>query len=138
MSEGNLLQRTAQLRDIFDLGTCAALYDLCNDRQFEHMDGSDFVNFLNLKPTRKPVVRRDKEKRRLCYLILAVSLTVKPQDLGREWSKAFLKQCGIDFAYYIRHRNDVAAKDATEMNAEFCKSVDDMLRNLRKTRQNWP
>lgn len=63
------LQQTATLVDIVELKLCLFLYEVCNDCQFEFMPGSDFANFLNLKPTQHPVAVRPRENLRICYMI---------------------------------------------------------------------
>lgn len=67
------LQQTAALVDIVELKLCLFLYDVCNDWLFESMPGSDFVNFLNLKPTQQPVAVRPRENLRICYMIYSVA-----------------------------------------------------------------
>ena len=51
MNRASLLQETAAWMDTVDLALCLFIYEVCNDYQFEYLSGSDFVNFLNLKPT---------------------------------------------------------------------------------------
>ena len=46
-----LLQETSSWTDTVDLALCLFIYEVCNDYQFDFLPGSDFVNFLNLKPT---------------------------------------------------------------------------------------
>lgn len=41
--------------DTVDLALCLFIYDVCNDSLFSYLSGSDFVNFMNLKPTVQPV-----------------------------------------------------------------------------------
>lgn len=105
------------------------IYEVCNDCQFGHLSGSDFVN---LKPTVQPVTVRPKENLRVCYMVLSVSQTVKPRERGRQWAEDFLQRCGISKSYYDKHRNDVCAQGATRENREYRKSID---RAIEKNRQ---
>ena len=50
MNRAGLLQETTAWMDTVDLALCLFIYEVCNDYQFEYLSGSDFVNFLNLKP----------------------------------------------------------------------------------------
>ena len=51
MNRAGLLQETTAWMDTVDLALCLFIYEVCNDYQFEYLSGSDFVNFLNLKPS---------------------------------------------------------------------------------------
>ena len=66
----NSFSRTRRQRDFVSLQLCLYLYPLCNGRQFEYMEPSDFVSFLNLRRGADGVVR-DREKLRVIYLIQA-------------------------------------------------------------------
>lgn len=70
MNGANLLQETSAWMDTVDLALCLFIYEVCNDCQFEFASGSDFVNFMNLKPTSRPVTVRPKENLRVCYMVL--------------------------------------------------------------------
>lgn len=132
MSEPNILRETASWIDIVDLGLCLFIYDTCNDRQFRHVTGSDFVNFMNLKPTSRPVTVRPKENLRICYMVFSVSQTIRPRERGRLWAEEFLQRCGISKSYYDKHRNDVCAQGATRENREYRKSIDSAIEKARR------
>lgn len=129
-----LLQETSSWMDTVDLALCLFIHEVCNDNQFEFVSGSDFVNFMNLKPTSHPVIVRPKEKLRVCYMVMSVSLTVRPRERGRLWAEEFLKRCGISKSYYDKHRSDVCGNGATEENREYRKSVDKAIENARRLR----
>lgn len=124
MSDGILFKDTSAWMDIVDLSLCLFIYEVCNDSQFGHLSGSDFVNFMNLKPTAQPVTVRPKENLRICYMVMSVSLTVKPRECGKQWAEEFLQRCGISKSYYDKHRNDVCAQGTTRENREYRKSID--------------
>lgn len=109
MNGANLLQETSAWMDTVDLALCLFIYEVCNDCQFEFASGSDFVNFMNLKPTSRPVAVRPKENLRVCYMVLAVSRTIRPHERGKLWAEEFLKRCGISKSYYDKHRSDVCS-----------------------------
>lgn len=132
MSDGTLFKDTSAWMDSVDLALCLFIYEVCNDCQFRHLSGSDFVNFMNLKPTVRPVTVRPKENLRVCYMVLSVSQTVKPRERGKQWAEDFLQRCGISKSYYDKHRNDVCAQGATRENREYRKSID---RAIEKARQ---
>lgn len=132
MSGTNLLQETAAWMDTVDLGLCMFIYGVCNEYQFDFVSGSDFVNFMNLKPTARTVSVRPKENLRVCYMVLAVSQTIRPLERGRLWAEEFLKRCGISKSYYDKHRTDVCAKGATDENRRYRKSIDNAVENARR------
>ena len=117
MSRASLLQETVSWMDTVDLALCLFIYEVCNDYQFEFASGSDFVNFMNLKPTSRPVTVRPKENLRVCYMVLSVSQTI---------------HCGISKSYYDKHRSDVCGKGATEENRNFRKAIDKAIENARR------
>lgn len=100
MNRASLLQETAAWMDTVDLALCLFIYEVCNDYQFEYLSGSDFVNFLNLKPTGRAVIVRPKENLRICYMVFSIARTIKPRERGKLWSEEFLKRCDISKSYY--------------------------------------
>ena len=68
MSGSSILRNTQRQRDLVDLSLCLTLFKLSNGRQFESMEESTFVNFLNLRAPLSIIVRK-KKKTRICYLI---------------------------------------------------------------------
>ena len=132
MSRASLLQETALWMDTVNLALCLFIYEVCNDCQFEFASGSDFVNFMNLKPTSRPVTVRPKENLRVCYMVLSVSQTIRPRERGKLWAEGFLKHCGISKSYYDKHRSDVCGKGATEENRNFRKAIDKAIENARR------
>ena len=90
-----LLRETATWMDTVDLGLYMFIYGVCNEYQFDYVSGSDFVNFMNLKLTALDVSVRPKENLRVCYMVLAVSQTIRPRERDKLWAEEFLKRCGI-------------------------------------------
>ncbi len=90
MTGADLLQETSAWMDTVDLALCMFIYEVCNDCQFEYVSGSDFVNFMNLKPTGRAVTVRPKENLRVCYMVFSVSQTIRPCECGKVWAEEFL------------------------------------------------
>lgn len=132
MNSTALLQDTATWMDIVDLSLCLFIYEVCNDCQFEYLSGSDFVNFLNLKPTVRVAAVRPKENLRVCYMVFRISQTIRPHERGRLWAEEFLKRCGISKSYYDKHRSDVCGKGTTRENREYRKAIDKAIENARR------
>ena len=85
-------------------------------------------------PTSRPVTVRPKENLRVCYMVFAVSRTIRPHERGKLWAEEFLKRCGISKSYYDKHRSDVCSSGTTEENREYRESVDRAIENARKLR----
>ena len=134
MIGADLLQETSAWMDTVDLSLCLFIYEVRNDRQFEYVSGSDFVNFMNLKPTGRAVTVRPKENLRVCYMVFSVSQTIKPRERGKVWAEELLRRCGISKSYYDKHRNDVCAQGATKENREYRKSIDKAIENAKRLR----
>ena len=100
MNRTALLQETSAWTDTVDLALCLFIYGVCNDCQFGYLSGSDFVNFMNLKPTSRPVTVRPKENLRICYMVFSITRTIRPRERGKLWSEEFLKRCDISKSYY--------------------------------------
>jgi len=132
MNRASLLQETAAWMDTVDLSLCLFIYEVCNDYQFEYLAGSDFVNFLNLKPTGRAVIVRPKENLRICYMVFSIACTIRPRERGRLWAEEFLKRCGISKSYYDKHRSDVCGKGTTEENQNYRKAIDKAVESARK------
>ena len=105
---------------------------MCNDCQFGYLSGSDFVNFMNLKPTSRPVTVRPKENLRVCYMVFSVSQTIRPRERGRLWAEEFLQRCGISKSYYDKHRCDVCGKGTTQENRDYRKAIDGAIEKARR------
>ena len=92
MNRAGLLQETTAWMDTVDLALCLFIYEVCNDYQFEYLSGSDFVNFLNLKPTEREVIVRPKENLRICYMVFSDvcnnAATKENQDFRKSIDKA--------------------------------------------------
>lgn len=132
MNGNYTLTATNSAIDCVQLSLCMFLYEVCNDAQFEHMSGSDFVNFLNLKPTATPVVIRSRENLRICYLAYSVSKTIVPKSEAERWTKGFLASCHITHEYYRKHCRDIAAKYATSANKEFAEMIETAMQKHHK------
>lgn len=118
--------------DCVQLSLYMFLYEVCNDMQFEYMSGSDFVNFLNLKPTATPVVVRSRENLRICYLAYSISKTIAPKNEEERWTKGFLASCHITHEYYHKHCRVIAAKYAKSANKEFAEMIETAMQKHHK------
>ena len=122
--KNNVLLETAKWRDVVELGLCMELYDVCNDNQFDFCTPLDFANFMNLRDMPITISIKNKEKRRVCYMIQAVANKINPKKEADKWVSLFLERCGIENTYYKSHCSYVKAKDASKENKEFKSAID--------------
>ena len=113
------LQHTFECRDIIDITFCATLHKVCNNKQFEIMSGSDFANFLNLKPTQKEVVIRYREKNRVYYLLNFIKKNMYYQEFADKWLNDILKTLNLKYSDYHSHYADVKSAGTGKVNSEF-------------------
>ena len=98
-----LLKELALERDIISLGVCVSIYQTCNGVQFKNIPASDFINFLNLKLSKELVNPLPREKQRICYMVYAVSRTIKAANYSEYWIEGILDLCNISLEYYQKH-----------------------------------
>ena len=85
-----ILLETAKWRDVVELGLCMAIYDVCNDSQFENCTPLDFANFLNVREEAKAIAVVPKERLRVCYMVYAVARNISPRKEASTWASLFL------------------------------------------------
>ncbi len=130
MNKAIRLQQTMQWMDFVPLTICLYIYRVCNNKQFEGCSGSDFVNFLNLKPTAFPIRVRPNQKLRVCYMILAISEKLETREVADDWINSMLKQCKIPAAYLKAHRSDFKNISA-KSTKKYCDLIDEALEDAR-------
>ena len=123
-----LLQETAKLFDLVDIVLCAQLYKVCNNVLFEDMLGTDFVNFLNNRPTNTPIVVRPKQKNRVCHLLHVVSEKLVKPSLAKPWISSMLSVCNISAEYYSKHRNETVRNSGNQLNKDFISDLNHAIR----------
>lgn len=123
-----------RLRDVIDLSVCLHIYNVCNGNQFDCCDGSDFVNFLNLKETAGPVKVKDRKGLQLMYLIYKMLDLIPNEQMKVIWRNEMLKKCGITYDYYDSHKADLDREDdeLTKRNRDF---RNDVLKALKKAKR---
>lgn len=90
---------------------CNKIYRLCNCKQFEYMDQIDFINLMNLRPTRKKVKVCPRQKGKVYYLLLTLSEHLEKQWLADKWISSVLDLCGLNRTSYDSHFTDVKNSD---------------------------
>ena len=131
--ETSLLKELAQERDIISLGVCVSIYQTCNGVQFRNMPASDFVNFLNLKLSKELVTPLPREKQRICYVVYAVSRTIRSANYSKYWIEGILDLCNISQEFYQKHHKDVLSIKASKKNKEYREYIDEAIERGRNS-----
>ena len=126
-----LLKELALERDIISLGVCVSIYQTCNGVQFKNIPASDFINFLNLKLSKELVNPWPREKQRICYMVYAVSRTIKAANYSEYWIEGILDLCNISLEYYQKHHKDVLSVKASKKNKEYREYIDEAIERGR-------
>ena len=126
-----LLKELALERDIISLGVCVSIYQTCNGVQFKNIPASDFINFLNLKLSKELVNPLPREKQRICYMVYAVSRTIKAANYSEYWIEGILDLCNISLEYYQKHHKDVLSVKASKKNKEYREYIDEAIERGR-------
>ncbi len=95
--------------------------------QAEDMDPIDFFHAFNLYPTSKPLNVRNKEKRRVCYLIHQLSEKIDNKERRSEWIETMLLNCGIDQDYYRSKYREPISDLPSKKNQEFAEALKEIL-----------
>ena len=126
-----LLKELALERDIISLGVCISIYQTCNGVQFKNIPASDVINFLNLKLSKELVNPLPREKQRICYMVYAVSRTIKAANYSEYWIEGILDLCNISLEYYQKHHKDVLSVKASKKNKEYREYIDEAIERGR-------
>ena len=126
-----LLKELALERDIISLGVCVSIYQTCNGVPFKNIPASDFINFLNLKSSKELVNPLPREKQRICYMVYAVSRTIKAANYSEYWIEGILDLCNISLEYYQKHHKDVLSVKASKKNKEYREYIDEAIERGR-------
>ena len=131
--ETSLLKELAQERDIISLGVCVSIYQTCNGVQFKNLPASDFINFLNLKLSKELVNPLPREKQRICYVVYAVSRTIRSANYSKYWIEGILDLCNISQEFYQKPPKDVLSIKASKKNKEYREYIDEAIERGRNS-----
>lgn len=108
----------------FPMRLLSAIYEKCNDKQFEAVPEADFYAGMNLQPCRNRLKIRPGEKARVCYLIFLMGETLSNQD-REKWKDEIMRLLDIDIKYYkSKYKAPVPRTDlASDSNQEFAKEM---------------
>ena len=108
----------------FPMRLLSAIYEKCNDKQFEAVPEADFYAGTNLQPCMNRLKIRPGEKARVCYLIFLMGETLSNQD-REKWKDEIMRLLDIDIKYYkSKYKAPVPRTDlASDSNQEFAKEM---------------
>lgn len=123
-------------RDWIELPVCLYLHGICSGEIFSDCTGSDFANFLNLKPTKRPIEKNDLKGLQIIYLLAQLVKVIEIKESRKFWLLEMLKHFRLTYDYFESHRkdfdrpNDSVRKD----NIEFRDKVQNALKEAQKFR----
>lgn len=118
MKDRSLFLQTARQIDFVDVFLCCKLYDICNDNLIAGTSRSNFVCWLNLRPTDPPILLLPREKTRLSYFIKEVSEHLIIKQFKNDWISIMLKTCGVSKEHYDKHCHEVMQNRHMDKNKE--------------------
>lgn len=86
-------------KDYFKPGLIIRIYELCNGRQFEECNTTNFLDAMNLRASGSVLKIKEREKVRVCHLINQLWRRL-PKDLRDEWLSKILVSLNISRKFY--------------------------------------
>lgn len=106
----------------FPMKVVSAIYEICNNEQFESISDMDFYANLNLQSHKIKLKVRPREKTRVCYLISLLSEYLIKQD-RENWKTAILELLEIDIEYYKSKYKEPTYKFPSGSNQKFADKI---------------
>lgn len=114
----DLFFQTAKQIDMVDVYLCCKLYDICNDNMIAGTTRSNFVCWMNLRPTEPAIQLLPREKTRFSYFVKVVSEHLLIKQFKNEWIDAMLVSCDVPRAHYDKHNFEVPCNKHAAKNKE--------------------
>lgn len=86
-------------KDYFKPGLIIRIYELCNGRQFEECNTTNFLDAINLRASGSVLKIKEREKVRVCHLINQLWRRL-PKDVRDEWLSKILISLNISRKFY--------------------------------------
>lgn len=106
----------------FSMKLISAVYELCNDVQFEQMSEPDFYAALNLQSSTTSLKILPREKGRVCYLVYLLSEQL-PKPQREDWRNAILDRLDISLPFYSSKYKEPVSDFPSEANQEFAQNL---------------
>ena len=90
---------TEATKDYFKPGLIIQIYELCNGRQFEECNTTNFLDAMNLRASDSVLKIKEREKVRVCHLINQLWRRL-PKEVRDEWLSKMLVSLGISRKFY--------------------------------------
>lgn len=86
-------------KDYFRPGLIIRIYEMCNGRQFEECNITNFLDAMNLRTYGSVLKIKEREKVRVCYLINQLWRQLR-KEVRDEWLSKILDSLGISRKFY--------------------------------------
>jgi len=132
MTNQEKLLQTSKLIDLIDVALCFKLYDVCNDNLIESTTRSNFICWLNLKPTDPPICLLPREKTRFSYFVNVVAEHLIIKQFKPHWIDAMLKSCNVPRAHYDKHNYEVPCDLHVKKNQDLVEGIEHAIQEAKK------
>lgn len=131
-SNSRVLKKAALKKDIVSSRLCLDILEIClKFSVFENklIPHSDFINYLNLKPTCVEIKIANKKKAYVTVFCWWIAKITDTHILGKDWKSSFYSKVKINKNYENRHVYDFIQRPSKQM-AEYVKEIEDLFRRL--------
>lgn len=110
-------------KDYFKPGLIIRIYELCNGRQFEECNTTNFLDVMNLRASGSVLKIKEREKVRVCHLINQLWRRL-PKDVRDEWLSKILVSLNISRKFYnSKYSISPREYDRSKASNTFCKEL---------------
>lgn len=118
MTDKNSFLQTARQIDLVDVYLCCKLYEICNDNLIAGTPRSNFIGWLNIRPSNPPIELLPREKTRFSYFVKTVADHLLIKQFKNDWIDAMLKSCDVPRSHYDKHNFEIPCNKHIEKNKE--------------------
>lgn len=129
------IYQTAQYLDLIDVALCYMLFDVCNEKLIEATTMSNFINWMNMKPTMPEIKMRPREKTRCCYMLKVVMEHILIKEFKNQWLDTMLASLGISRSFCDKHSYEVACDTHIDRNEDLVEDLKDAFKKAEQLKK---
>lgn len=113
-------------KDYFKPGLIIQIYELCNGRQFEECNTTNFLDAMNLRASGSVLNIKEREKVRVCHLINQLWRRL-PKEVRDEWLSRMLVSLGISRKFYnSKYSISTSYGECSRISRVFCEELQEI------------
>lgn len=132
MTGYDMFLQLAKQVDFVDVALCYKLYDICNDNLIAGTTRSNFICWLNLRPTDPTICLLPREKTRFSYFVKVIADHLMIKQYKANWIDAMLKSCDVPKSHYDKHNYEVPCDKHIAKNQELIDGIDLAIQEAQK------